>query len=483
MNRTGGRGLGVAAGVIACLCISGSPAAAEVGAPGATVQALAADAQFLEYAPPPPAPGVVCLIDSGVDPNPDTTPILAGSYALQPGTDTTDELSKLNPRIQPGNHPDGHGTYMAMIMAAPVNGWGMAGIAPTSVRVYSVKAMAVGQTGFSFGWYEYAINHCIDGPIGVSGISVINLSLGSAAQPSASDLAGFEDTVAAARQHEFDVLAAAGNDGVSVEYPAAAPGVLGIGATDANPADLGVFCSFTDRGSALSVLAPGCGSQTERNGGGNGIDVAFSDDGLPAWAFGTSEASSVASAVLASMRAYGPNLNVRQSEGCLTSTEVSGGNIDAAAAFRACGLGETVDRGMAAFAAATATESASVSPPSQAPTVKPMSSPKPGRPTRLTACPRLTRLRSVHGVIDIAVFAIPRGARLRVDAEREKPYHHFTVVASTTVAGDRARLRVNGWNRVELFFVDAHERSPVLLLSRPARASGGAPISNCRSSG
>ncbi|HWH12964.1 MAG TPA: hypothetical protein VG165_17720, partial [Solirubrobacteraceae bacterium] len=85
-------------------------AQAEVGAPGATVQAIAADAQFLEYAPAPAAPGVVCLIDSGVDANPDTTPILAGSYAMQPGTDTSDELSKLNPPLEPGNHPDGHGT-------------------------------------------------------------------------------------------------------------------------------------------------------------------------------------------------------------------------------------------------------------------------------------------------------------------------------------------------------------------------------------
>ncbi len=163
MNRTRSWGLAAAASVIAGLCGSGSPAWAEVGVPVATVQAVAADAQFLEYAPPPAAPGVVCLIDSGVDPNPDTTPILVGSDALQAGTDTADELSKLSPRVQPGNHPDGHGTYMAMIMAAPVNGWGMVGIAPTSVRVYSVKALAAGRTRFSFAVYANSIVHCVDG--------------------------------------------------------------------------------------------------------------------------------------------------------------------------------------------------------------------------------------------------------------------------------------------------------------------------------
>jgi hypothetical protein len=54
-------------------------ASAEVGVPAGTVQQAAADAQFLQYAPP--VPGVICLVDSGVDPSPDTTPILAGSHA------------------------------------------------------------------------------------------------------------------------------------------------------------------------------------------------------------------------------------------------------------------------------------------------------------------------------------------------------------------------------------------------------------------
>ena len=68
-------------------------ASAEVGAPAGTVQQAAADALFLQYAPAPPMPGVICLVDSGVDPNPDTTPILAGSYALSPNTNTEDELA------------------------------------------------------------------------------------------------------------------------------------------------------------------------------------------------------------------------------------------------------------------------------------------------------------------------------------------------------------------------------------------------------
>jgi hypothetical protein len=77
--------------------------------PAGTVQQAAADALFEEYAPAPPNPGIVCLVDSGVDPNPDTTPILVGGYALSSNTNTEDELAALNPPL-PGGHPDGHGT-------------------------------------------------------------------------------------------------------------------------------------------------------------------------------------------------------------------------------------------------------------------------------------------------------------------------------------------------------------------------------------
>ena len=73
-------------------------AGAEVGA-GAypTSQAIAADAQFLEYAPPPAHPGVVCLVDSGVDPNPDTTAALVGAEAEVPAWGAGDALAQTQP--------------------------------------------------------------------------------------------------------------------------------------------------------------------------------------------------------------------------------------------------------------------------------------------------------------------------------------------------------------------------------------------------
>src|SRR5258708_5000261 len=83
-----------------------------------------------------------------------------GGQAIAPETETNDEIARLEPRAQPGNHPNGHGTLMAMMMAAPINGWGMVGIAPTSVRVYNMKALRKGETTFPFNYYAAAINDC-----------------------------------------------------------------------------------------------------------------------------------------------------------------------------------------------------------------------------------------------------------------------------------------------------------------------------------
>ena len=297
-----------------------------------------------------------------MDPNPDTTPILAGSHALAPNTNTEDELAALNPPL-PGGHPDGHGTYMAMIAAAPANGWGMVGLAPTSVRVYNLKALAAGQTTFGFVMYSKSINYCQE--LGDSiPIAVVDLSLVSHAQPTESEREALSNSVLSANAHDLGVVAAVGDEGGPVQALDYQQDVLGVGASDANPANLGAMCPFTNRGVGLTVLAPGCGSQTEPDGG-SGIEIAFSDDGAPAWAEGTSEAASIVSAAEASIRAYSPTLTFSQVQGCITSTLANEGNLDVAAAFDACGLGQIVSEGMAAYRAANG------APPSRATRVRP----------------------------------------------------------------------------------------------------------------
>ncbi len=393
-------------------------AGAEVGAgPYPTSQAVAADAQFLEYAPPPPEPGVVCLVDSGVDPNPDTTGALAGSEALDPSWGTGDALAATQHLVE--GHPNGHGTEMAMIMAAPENGWGMVGIAPTSVRVYSIRVVPPGQTTFPLPAYSSALTQCLKlrGTTQPT-MTVVNLSIGGTTTPSTADIAQIGESVEAARQHGLDVVAAAGNRGsVAVEFPAAYPPVIAVGAGDAAAASVGVICGFSN-GSGLDALAPGCDSAT------GGVDEAFQDDGTPAYGFGTSQSAAIASAVLAAMRAYAPTLNVEQAEDCLTSSEVNGGNLDAAAAFAACGLYRIVAAGLAATpplpspatgqnapstTMAPVPNASSGSNPTHRPALLPSKAALPLLPR-----PRVASLRIRHGSLTIRVLNRPRGVFIGV---------------------------------------------------------------------
>ena len=184
-------------------------------------------------------------------------------------------------------------------------------------------------------------------------------------------------------------------------------GCSGVGASDANPANLGVFCSFSNRGSGLALLAPGCGSQTEPDGGGNGIEIAFSDDGSPAWANGTSYSGEIVSTAEASMRAYSPTLSYSQAQGCIASTLANGGNLDVAAAFDACGLGQVVSEGMAAYRAANP---ASTQPSNTGPPAATLFPAKPARQPE----PKITRITFKHHVLRITVAGIPKGLRLQL---------------------------------------------------------------------
>ncbi len=422
-------------------------ASAEVGAPAGTVQQAAADALFLQYAPAPPVPGVICLVDSGVDPNPDTTSILAGSYALSPDTNTEDELATLDPPL-PGGHPDGHGTYMAMIAAAPANGWGMVGLAPTSVRIYNLKALAAGQTTFAFSEYAAAIYYCQRLSSSMP-VTVVNLSLGSGSQPSGGEVETLEDHVQAANAHGLSVVAAAGNEGGLVQTPADVSGVLGVGASDANPANLGAFCPFSNRGSGLALLAPGCGSQTEPDGGGNGIEIAFSDDGSPAWANGTSYSGEIVSTAEASLRAYSPTLSYSQAQGCITSTLANGGNLDVDAAFDACGLSQIVSEGMAAYRAANPapTQPSNTGPP--AATLTPNATPA-RQPE-----PKITRITFKRYRLSVTVAEIPKGLRLQLVVQERGERGRLVTLAQTTTGDRTSTLRVVRWDRIVARFIGA----------------------------
>jgi hypothetical protein len=351
---------------------------------------------------------------------------------------------------------------MAMIAAAPANGWGMVGLAPTSVRVYNVKALAAGHSTFSFSEYSSAIEYC-QGLSSSMPVTVVNLSLGSGTQPTGGELEALENYVQSANAHGLSVVAAVGNEGGQVQAPASVQGVLGVGASDANPASGGAMCSFSNRGPGLALLAPGCGSQTEPAGGGNGIDIAFSDDGTPAWANGTSEAGEIVSTTEASMRAYSPTLTYSQAQGCITSTLAGGGNLDVAAAFNACGLGQIVNEGMAAYRAANSSSSTTADgsgPPAATLTPKR----KPAAPR-----PRIIKIIFKKHRLAITVAEVPKGLRLKLLVQDRGELGRLRTLAQTITEHTTSTLRVRSWERIVARFLAGHTELPAVIVTRTTR--------------
>ncbi len=266
------------AAVGAFLTLSG-PGAATAGAEEVfTTQATSAGATATTWAPAPATPGAVCIVDSGVSINPDTSAVVVARSAIDGGT--PDDV-----------HPEGHGTLMAMVAAAPHNGWGMVGAAP-SVRIVSVRAMRPDTNMFYFDDYRAAILVCRRlAP--VYNIKVINLSLGGQGVLDAASQQRLESTITQTRLVGFNIVAAAGNHPGAPDIPASYAPVLAVGAADAT----GARCGFSASGSGVDLYAPGCPH-----------DVALPSTGEAAWAQGTSEAAAFTSGVLAQLRALRPDL-------------------------------------------------------------------------------------------------------------------------------------------------------------------------------
>ena len=211
--------LWLVASVGAALLVGAAPVRADES-PIPTTQAVADRGVFLDYAPAPTEPAGVCLVDTGVDINPDTSSSVIYREALDGGTP-----NDLDPQM--------HGTLMAMLMSAPENGWGTVGVAPNAIRVISIRVTSESEPS-NLSDYEQGITRCqyLAGHLPSLNIKVINLSLTVSGTLGPTSLADLEDAVNAARKAGLDVIAAAGNEGApQVDYPAAYPPVLAVGAS------------------------------------------------------------------------------------------------------------------------------------------------------------------------------------------------------------------------------------------------------------
>ncbi len=137
-----------------------------------------------------------------------------------------------------------HGTHVAGTIAQTTNnGIGVAGLAHCA-KLMPVKVLSAKGWGTMADVAEgirWAADH---------GAQVINLSLGSSQKSSV-----VEKAVNHALKKGVVVVAAAGNSGRSVGYPAGYPGVIAVSATDKNDN----IAWFSSRGPEVAIGAPGVG--------------------------------------------------------------------------------------------------------------------------------------------------------------------------------------------------------------------------------
>ena len=137
---------------------------------------------------------------------------------------------------------NGHGTHVAGIAAAETNnGIGIAGVS-WGAQLMTVRVL----DRYGDGYYSdvaAGIVYAAD-----NGARVINLSFGGE-QPSQL----LQDAVDYAHQRGVLVVAAAGNDGGGVLYPAACNHAMAVAATDRNDR----HASFSNQGPEVDIAAPG----------------------------------------------------------------------------------------------------------------------------------------------------------------------------------------------------------------------------------
>ena len=188
----------------------------------------------------------VAVLDTGVSAGRDGfANLLPGIDALEDGDGTADG--------------DGHGTHVAGTIAqASNNGRGAAGVAP-GVALLPVQVLDAEGSGTTVS-VARGIVAAVD-----AGADVLNLSLGTGG-PSRV----IADAVDYAVARGATLVAASGNDGADrVEWPAAATGVIAVGAVDRNNRR----AQYSNGGQALDLVAPGgdLSQDADRDGNRDGV--------------------------------------------------------------------------------------------------------------------------------------------------------------------------------------------------------------------
>jgi subtilisin family serine protease len=181
---------------------------------------------------PAPGPGKpVTLVDSGVD-------VTHPEFASRPNTTMLNDQELVLDE-------DDHGTEVASVIGAPVNGVGIAGVYPQAVlRSWDASPLGFITTAAAVRGIVTAANR---------GPGVINLSFGGDTPDRL-----IRNAVLYAIRRGSLVVASSGNDGLDgnpLSYPASYPHVLTVGATD----ESGLVSSFSSESVDVDLVAPGRG--------------------------------------------------------------------------------------------------------------------------------------------------------------------------------------------------------------------------------
>jgi subtilisin family serine protease len=174
-------------------------------------------------------PVKVGVIDTGIDlKHPDLQANIKGGY------------NAINP-LKSANDDNGHGTHVAGIIAALNNTIGVVGVGP-NIDLYAIKVLNANGSG-----YLSDVIEGLDWAV-ANGMQVVNMSLGTS-----QDVQSFHDAIVRAYNAGVTIVAAAGNSGGAVSYPAAYPEVIAVSATDQN----NQIASWSSRGPEVDLAAPG----------------------------------------------------------------------------------------------------------------------------------------------------------------------------------------------------------------------------------
>ncbi len=181
----------------------------------------------------------VAVLDTGINYN---HPDLDNNYK---GGINLVNLTQLNDPFD--NSYNGHGTHVAGIIAAELDGAGVVGVAPAA-SIYAIKVLdgnGSGHLSDIIAGIEWAIANKMD---------IVNMSLGLKSYSQA-----FDEVCERANNSGVLLVAAAGNTGSygsgEVIYPALFPSVMAVGATDSYDA---IYYNSAV-GSNIDVVAPGAG--------------------------------------------------------------------------------------------------------------------------------------------------------------------------------------------------------------------------------